>query len=106
MAIGIVGIGNMGRPIAEYLSEVGAELVLWNRSGTKADGVANSSIAQTPAMVVAGCDVILSVLANDTAIDHVYRGPCKGWNAMSRPAAACSLNVRSAAMWSRRGRDS
>jgi 3-hydroxyisobutyrate dehydrogenase len=75
MAIGIVGIGNMGRPIAEYLSEVGAELVLWNRSGTKADGVANSSIAQTPAMVVAGCDVILSVLANDTAIDHVYRGP-------------------------------
>ena len=54
MATGIVGIGNMGRPIAEHLSEVGETLVLWNRSPEKAEGIPNSIIASTPRAVAEG----------------------------------------------------
>ena len=31
MIIGIIGLGNMGRPIAEHLSEIGENLVIWQR---------------------------------------------------------------------------
>lgn len=75
MATGIVGIGNMGRPIAEHLSEVGETLVLWNRSPEKAQGIPNSTIAATPRAVAEGSDIILSILANDAALQAAYHGP-------------------------------
>ena len=74
MVIGIVGIGNMGRPIAEHLAEVGETLVLWNRTRERAQGIPNSEVAQTPRDVANQANIILSLLANDGAIDAVYRG--------------------------------
>lgn len=75
MATGIVGTGNMGRPIAEHLSEVGETLVLWNRTPEKAQGVPNSTVAPTPRDVAMASDIILSILANDTALHTAYHGP-------------------------------
>jgi 3-hydroxyisobutyrate dehydrogenase len=75
MATGIVGIGNMGRPIAEHLSEVGEALVLWNRTPEKAQGIPNSSVVATPRDVAEGSNIILSILANDTALHAAYHGP-------------------------------
>lgn len=74
MKTGIVGVGNMGRPIAEHLSESGMALTLWNRSPEKAQGVAGATVVSTPQVVVQECDVIISVLANDEAIAAVYYG--------------------------------
>lgn len=74
MVVGIVGVGNMGRPMAEHLSEVGEVLVLWNRTADKAAGIENSTFVGTPAQVVDGADVILSILANDDAINTAYHG--------------------------------
>lgn len=64
----------MGRPIAEHLSEVGETLLLWNRTPDKAQGIANSAVAPTPRAVAEGSEVILSILANDAAVDAVYHG--------------------------------
>jgi 3-hydroxyisobutyrate dehydrogenase len=75
MTTGIVGIGNMGRPIAEHLSEVGEPLVLWNRTPQKAQGIAGSTVAATPRDVAVASDIILSILANDTALQAAYHGP-------------------------------
>lgn len=75
MATGIVGTGNMGRPIAEHLSEVGETLILWNRTPEKAQGIANSTVVATPRDVAEGSDIILSILANDTALQAAYHGP-------------------------------
>jgi len=75
MVTGIVGIGNMGRPMAEHLSEVGETLALWNRSAGKAQGIAGSTVMETPRAVVEAADIILSVLANDGALDVAYHGP-------------------------------
>lgn len=75
MATGIVGTGNMGRPIAEHLSEVGETLVLWNRTPEKAHGIPNSTVAPTPREVAMGSNIILSILANDTALHTAYYGP-------------------------------
>lgn len=75
MTIGIVGIGNMGRPIAEHLSEIGEKLVLWNRTPEKAEGIAHATVVEKPVDVAQASDIILSILADDTALKAAYHGP-------------------------------
>lgn len=74
MKVGIAGLGNMGRAIAERLEEEGVSLVVWNRSPGKAEGLA-AKVADTPADLARDADIVLSVLANDAATDQVYFGP-------------------------------
>jgi 3-hydroxyisobutyrate dehydrogenase len=75
MTIGIVGIGNMGRPIAEHLSEVGETLVIWNRTASKAQGIAGSTVVETPRKVADSAKIILSILADDRALEAAYHSP-------------------------------
>jgi 3-hydroxyisobutyrate dehydrogenase len=74
MKVGIAGLGNMGRAIAERLAEEGVALVAWNRSPDKLDGLA-AEAASSPADLVGKSDIVLSVLANDAATDRVYFAP-------------------------------
>lgn len=74
MKVGIAGLGNMGRAMAERLEEEGASLVVWNRSAGKADGL-GAEVAGSPAELVRKADIVLSVLANDAATDAIYFGP-------------------------------
>ncbi len=73
MTVGIVGLGNMGRAIAERLEEAGERLVVWNRTRARAQGLA-AEVCDTPRDVLERADIVLSVLANDEAIDAVYFG--------------------------------
>lgn len=75
MTIGLVGIGNMGRAMADRLIAVGETPVLWNRSSEKAKAVSGATVAATPADVAAQCDIVLSALANDAALEAAYFGP-------------------------------
>lgn len=72
--IGVIGLGNMGYAIAKRLTTQGETLTVWNRSIEKAKGLDGVSIAATPQEVAQSCDVIVSVLANDSAIQAVYFG--------------------------------
>lgn len=72
--IGVVGLGNMGYAIAERLIAEGESLTVWNRSTDRANGLNDVQIAQTPHEVAQSCDIIISVLANDTATQDVYFG--------------------------------
>lgn len=72
--IGIVGLGKMGRSITEHLIDLGEELIVWNRTRERADGLTGVRIADSPAHVIAQAEVVLSVLADDAAIDAVYSG--------------------------------
>ena len=74
MTVGIVGLGNMGRPIAEHLSEVGETLALWNRTASKAEGIAGSTVMKTPRDVAEASDLVLSILADDRALEAAYHG--------------------------------
>lgn len=71
---GLIGLGKMGRAIAERLVETGESLVVWNRTAGRAEGL-QAKEAATPADVTTKVGLVLSVLADDAAIDAVYRGP-------------------------------
>lgn len=74
MRVGVIGIGNMGRAIAERLVETGHEVAVWNRTPAKAEGIAGTVQCTTPFDVVGRSDAIISILANADAISAVYGG--------------------------------
>jgi 3-hydroxyisobutyrate dehydrogenase-like beta-hydroxyacid dehydrogenase len=76
MRVGVLGLGNMGAPIAHNLLSAGHELVVWNRSPEKAAPLvaAGATVAETP-RAVAGADVVMTMLADDAAVSSVLEGP-------------------------------
>jgi 3-hydroxyisobutyrate dehydrogenase-like beta-hydroxyacid dehydrogenase len=76
MKIGFVGLGNMGAAIAANLVRAGHDVAVWNRTASKAQGLvkAGAVLLTSPRAVAAGCDVVFSMLADDSALHAVLDG--------------------------------
>jgi 3-hydroxyisobutyrate dehydrogenase-like beta-hydroxyacid dehydrogenase len=76
MKIGFIGLGNMGRPIAHNLARAGHRLAVWNRSpGRDEDLLATGAErAATPRDAAAGADAVVTMLADDKAVEAVTFG--------------------------------
>jgi 3-hydroxyisobutyrate dehydrogenase len=77
MKIGVCGTGRMGSSIAQRLLAVGHDVGVWNRDAMKTKPLteAGATRHESPADLVAGCDVVIVMLLNDAACDEVYRSP-------------------------------
>jgi 3-hydroxyisobutyrate dehydrogenase len=75
--LGFIGIGYMGRPIAQRLLQAGFPLAAFDRSRTKAEKLIRhgGTLSNDIAEVASGCDVLLSCLSTDEAVLSVYLGP-------------------------------
>jgi 3-hydroxyisobutyrate dehydrogenase-like beta-hydroxyacid dehydrogenase len=75
--LGFVGIGYMGRPIAQRLLNAGFRLNAYDRHRTKAEELIRygGTVAENVAGLSSSCDVVLSCLASDEAVLSIYRGP-------------------------------
>jgi 3-hydroxyisobutyrate dehydrogenase-like beta-hydroxyacid dehydrogenase len=75
MKIGFLGLGNMGAAIAGNLL-ANHELVVWNRSPEKAKPLVakGAVLARTPREAASGCAVVMSMLADDAALEQVLIG--------------------------------
>jgi 3-hydroxyisobutyrate dehydrogenase-like beta-hydroxyacid dehydrogenase len=73
LAVGLIGLGNMGTAIAERLLDAGYRLVVYNRTPEKAAPLAarGAEVAATPADLAERVDVVLTSLANDDALEAV-----------------------------------
>jgi 3-hydroxyisobutyrate dehydrogenase len=71
MAVGFIGLGIMGRPMAANLVAAGQDLVVWNRSAPAVDHLVG--LGATPAADVAEVfrrsEVVLLMLAGETGVD-------------------------------------
>lgn len=75
MDIGFIGLGNMGSPMASNLLAAGHGVTAYNRSQDKVDAL--TAHGARPARTVAeacGGDAIVSMLANDEAVEAVAFG--------------------------------
>jgi 3-hydroxyisobutyrate dehydrogenase len=72
--LGVIGLGLMGSHLATHLHKSGWNLRVWNRSPQPANLLQQQGIARAESIedLVAGCDVVLSSLANDAAVRAVY----------------------------------
>lgn len=84
--VGFVGLGTMGRPMAEHLLAKGFGVKVFNRTRARAEELASrgASIAFTPAEAAKEADVVITMVSDDAAIREVYEGP-EGLLAHARP---------------------
>jgi 3-hydroxyisobutyrate dehydrogenase len=75
--LGFVGIGYMGRPVAQRLLEAGFMLSAYDLDPSKARQLVpyGGKVAQSLAELSSNCNVILSCLPNDEAVLNTYRRP-------------------------------
>ena len=72
--VAILGTGKMGSAIARRLATVGLDLVLWNRTRTRAEALGVGMVADTPAAAVRDVDIVISSLTGPEAVRTVYLG--------------------------------
>jgi 3-hydroxyisobutyrate dehydrogenase len=76
MQIGIAGLGRMGAALAARLMEVGHTLAVWNRTPDKGKPLveAGAKQAASPEDLAEHSEIIITMLTDADAIDHVYNG--------------------------------
>jgi 2-hydroxy-3-oxopropionate reductase len=76
-AVGFIGLGIMGRPMAKNLMDAGYELVVHNRSPEKAEELAeegNATAAGSPRDVADACDIVITMLPDSPDVEAVVAG--------------------------------
>ncbi len=75
MKAGFVGLGNMGQPMARNLIKAGHELIVYNRTRSRANDLAGEGavVAATPAEACSP-GVVLTMLADDSAVEEILHG--------------------------------
>jgi len=82
--VSLLGLGRMGKPIAQRLLDSLGSLTVWNRSCAKADDLVahGARLVQTPAEAAA--DITLTVLTDLSDVEDILRGRdglLAGWQA-------------------------
>jgi 3-hydroxyisobutyrate dehydrogenase len=75
--VAFLGLGDIGRPIASHLTRAPFELVVWNRTKSKADAFGAEyrvKVAATPAAAVAVANVIITCLPSSAEVEAVLHG--------------------------------
>ncbi|HEY9080930.1 NAD(P)-dependent oxidoreductase [Magnetovibrio sp.] len=74
--IAFLGLGHMGQGMALNLLKAGFDLTVWNRTADKTGALvdAGARAAPTPALAVAGAEVIVTILGDDRSSEQVWLG--------------------------------
>lgn len=74
--VGFIGLGNMGLPMATNLLKAGYKLKVYNRTRDKAQSLVEqgAQVVQNPADTVEAGGVVITMLANDAALEGVVLG--------------------------------
>ena len=73
--VAVLGTGRMGSAIARRLADTGVELVLWNRTRSRAEDVGAGTVVATPADAVAMVDIVITSLTGPDALRATFGGP-------------------------------
>jgi 3-hydroxyisobutyrate dehydrogenase-like beta-hydroxyacid dehydrogenase len=76
-AVGWIGLGKMGVPMAGHLLKAGFALTVYNRSSGPEVGLrdAGAAVAESPAALAPNVGTIISMTSDDTALADVTDGP-------------------------------
>lgn len=74
--VGFIGLGTMGKPMVTNLLSKGYPVIVYNRTSDKTEEVAQlgADIAASPKDVTRECDVLITMLADEQALEHIYYG--------------------------------
>lgn len=75
--VAFIGLGVMGYPMAGHLSQAGYDIVVYNRTRSRAEQWLQEykgSIASTPAAAVSGADVVFTCVGRDSDVREISEG--------------------------------
>ncbi len=72
MAIGFIGLGNLGRAIASRLTDMGEELKVYNRTKSKVEDL-GYEITDSPKELIEKCDVVFMCLFESSAVENILK---------------------------------
>ena len=76
LKVGWIGLGNMGNPMSQNLVKGGYDVVVWNRTKSKADEViaAGATWADSPKAVAEQADVVFTMVSDGPTLHAVAFG--------------------------------
>lgn len=100
MKVGFIGLGSMGLPLARRLLQAGHQLAVYNRTRARADQLKHLDpvIAETPAAAARGAEVLVTMVADDAALEDVILGDAGALAALPRGAIHVSMSTVSPAL--------
>jgi 2-hydroxy-3-oxopropionate reductase len=74
--IGFIGLGLIGKPMAQNLLRAGFPLTVWNRTKSKADDLVRSGakLAENPRELAAQSDVLITIVSDPPALEEILFG--------------------------------
>src|SRR5215212_151549 len=72
--VGFIGLGIMGKPMAENLIEAGYDLVVYNRTREKAEELDGATVADSPKEVAENSDIIITMLPDSPQVEEILGG--------------------------------
>lgn len=95
MRLGFIGLGSMGLPMARNLLQAGHELVVYNRtrSRTEEPSRLGARVAASPRDAATGVEVLVTMLADDAAVEGVIFGESGALPALGRGAIHLGMST-------------
>src|SRR5262249_38963844 len=100
MKVGFIGLGNMGSGIARNLIKAGHSLTVYNRTRSRADELQplGATLATTPAEAAAGAEALITMLADDHAVEDMVLASGSAIESLPAGAVHVSLSTISVAL--------
>ncbi len=100
MRVGFIGLGSMGLPLARHLLQAGHKLSVYNRTRARADQIKplDPVIADSPSAAARGAEVLVTMVADDAALEAVLLGEQGALAALPTGAIHVSMSTISAGL--------
>src|SRR5438477_4869205 len=97
MKVGFIGLGSMGLPIARHVLQAGHTVAVYNRTRSRADALKplRPTVADSPAAAARGVDVLVTMVADDAALEEVMLGASGALSALAPGAIQVPLSPTS-----------
>ena len=73
-SVGFIGIGIMGSGMSRNLVNAGHDVVVWNRTRSRAEEIDGATVADSPAGVAAACDIVMICVSDTPDVESVVEG--------------------------------
>ena len=85
-AVGVIGLGLMGRPMSMNILKAGYPLTVWNRTASRAEEqvAAGARLAKSPHEVAAASDFVITMVSDPAALEEVLWGTQGAMPALKR----------------------
>jgi 3-hydroxyisobutyrate dehydrogenase-like beta-hydroxyacid dehydrogenase len=100
MKVGFIGLGNMGAGMSRNLIKAGHDLIVYNRTRSRAEELQHlgAKVANSASEAAAGAEALITMLADDGAVQDVIFEPGRAIESLPAEAVHISISTISVAL--------